>query len=1739
MSYKKRIKKIGKVLLYILGSVLLLLCLFIGFINLPVGKRIVRDKVQDFLQKKLQSKVEIGSIDYSLPKWITINNIYVEDQHKDTLLFGEKIAVDISMFKLISGNTDIQKVLLKNIVAKINRAQNDSSFNFQFIVDAFAGNKPANKVDKDTAALKITLDRLLLDHVTLQFRDKNAGNDFDAAITNLDVSLSKFQPDRLNFKVKDLTASGVNFFMNAYKGNTTDTAKVESGTAPSPYSLFVTANNFNIRDVNVKTTNKSSGLLYSNNVTHLQLKDVLFDLAKTTASAGKLLLDSSAIQFNMPKTDSVIVKDSTTATATMPWKINVKELALKNNHIKFDNTILAKTEGLDFNHLNIAALSANIADLHYSVNKTAALVTQLHFKDTSGFALDTVHVNFLMTDSILSAKELYVKTPQTLIQNFLELKFDSLAGITTNPRNSSLNAIFKNTSIAFNDLYMLVPALKKSLPPEQFANNLLNLNTELRGSLAQLYLPYFRLTGFTGSSVTARGTVYNLTDAEKLAYDIYIDQSNFLKADLLKFIPKEKQASLEQLPAIINLSGHFTGNKNNLTADLLTSGKGFLVNGRFNLQNISDPAKLKYDLAVRNISADKSFILGLIPEGKLPPDINLPEKISMAGTLKGNTKNFVADLKLNDSYGAMTVKGYINNATDPKMANYNILFTTNKYAIGKLLRRDTILGTVTGRFTAKGKGLDYKTMRSTITASVKQLEYNKYNYQNANVFAVLNAGMIDSKGSINDNSVKLNYDIKANVQNEYPTLKGFIRVDTVQLQKLNLNTDTLNFSLTANIDANNLRPRNLDLKTIIDSIRMQLGNQSVNIDSLSLIGTSADGKDSINFKAPFANLYAAGAFDYDKVGNALANYINRYYNISDSLTKGNIPAQDVKFGGTIKYHPLITQFEPGLKTFEEINLKGNFASADTDSALNFNISMPYIVYQNNSLRNGNINVGSKNERLNYTVNFDTLNYSTKTFYGTKINGAAANDSVSFNVRTQDKKQKDWFGLKAAVYSKDKVTSFRLSDSLLLNYEKWTVAPDNYIKTSAAGLIIHNFSIGSDTSKIFISSRQEVANSPIDISIDNFRLKSISSFISSDTLFATGIMDAKMEVTDLEKQLPAFTGNATISDLAIMQQPVGTISFTAQKQSENNINATLALSGNGNDITAKGDYFLNDEQRQFDITGDVKKLNIASLQGFTSGNLKNATGNLHGNFNASGKFADPRWKGELNFDTTKFTVAQLGTPFKIDNQKISFDYPAISLKDFIIKDSLNHQLKIDGTIAGNQAKTYDLNVDINTNDFILMNAPKAINNRFYGFASVDANISVTGNSLSPQIEGDIYVNEKSDVTIVIPERNYSKDEGKTVVRFIDRDTFDINPPVVPFTEEKEVTTGFAKYLNYNLNIEVNKNAKLGIIIDPVTGDEIQVQGTAQLNAGVDPGGNIILAGNYELSKGYYIFNYQFLQRKFDLVEGSSITFAGDPLTARLNVTAAYTVNTSSKDLIGNEVGTVDPVLANSFNQKIPFKVMLYITGAINKPIIKFDILSPETGIMSSELKTTIDNKLVQIRGDEAATNKQVFSLLLLSRFTGEQSSDFFKGNGNDFSDIARQSVSQFLSGALNEIAGNLLKGVDIDLNLNSYRDFNNGGNAQRTDLNVALSKSFLDDKLIVSIGKNFGVEGQDAATRGNDNFIPDVTVAYKLTKDGKYLLRAYRKNQFEVVMDGYVVETGLGFVVTMDYEKFRELFGKKK
>lgn len=1747
---KQVLRKVGKGFLYLLIGVLSLVLVLLIFINTGWGKKVVRNQVVNYLEKKLKTKVSIASIDYSLPEWIELNNIYVEDQKKDTLLFGERLKVNISMFKLLKGNTDIQKVDLQNIFINLKRPENDTAFNYEFIVNAFSGNKSTTG-DPDTSEMKISLDEIVLNKVVFKLNDQPGGNLFVASIQKLNTTFNKFQPDRLNFGIDHFDADSVYYYMRTTKASVPDTTDLivvtDSAKKTPTYGLYINANRFAVKNAKVDIANTVNGMIYNNNLRELKLTKVLFNMEQSIATADSLLLDNGTIQFKsaIASKDSVLVKAVSADTAkAAPWLIKANKINFNNIAAKFDDSNAPVKEGFDPAHLDVRNINVGIDAFLFAADTTRAYVSQLAMQENnSGLQLDTAHVNFTFTNNMLLADQLYIKTPNSLIQNAVSLSYDSLAGITINPQNSLLKAELVNSSIAFNDLYVLLPTLKNSFKPEQFANKKVNFNTEIRGNLQRVYLPFLQINGLDGSSLSARGTLYNLTDAKRFSYDLYIDQSSILKSDLLKFIPPENQAQLAQLPDMISLRGRFNGSTNNIAAEISTATPDLSFTGRIALNNLQDPKKLQYDLSINSASVGKKTILGFIPSGKLPPNIQIPDRINASGKFKGTANGFDADMKLATSLGNMTVKGYLQNFADPNKAKYDIALGTAGFNLGKFISQDSIIGNISGNFKAKGTGFDIKTMNSKILADVNAFEYNKYTYRKANIIADLNDGNINSNGTINDSNLVLQYQLAVNTQSKYPSLAGFIDVDTARMQAMNLMKDTLNFSMHADLKANNTTPGALDVMAVIDSIRMQTAQGIFNLDTISLAGITENGVDDIKLNAPFAYAHARGGFDYDQVGQSMINYINNYYPIAPKQTNPPAKEQQMEFEAAVADHPLVKAFVPGLLQYDSIKIKGNYASANTDSALNVSASIPLVQYGDFRISKGIMDINSKEGRLNYAMKVDTVQNAALKFFGTTVSGAAAKDSISFLATTQDEKAKEWFAVSADMFQKDETFNFRLKDTLLLNYEDWSVAKDNFISYGPQGLIVNNFLIQSDTASIAAKSQQPVPNSPVDIKIDNFNLQSISSLISGDTLFASGILDANVLLSELNKSFPAFTGTASINNLVVMLQPVGNIRGSAQKQGDDLISGKVDLTGNGNDVQLSGNYYLTDHTDQFNADLVMNRLNVATLQGFSAGQLKNSRGNINGQIKLNGKFDKPVWNGAINFDTTQFTLTAFGTPYKINNQKIVFNYPTIQFNNFTIKDSINHDLSINGTIQSRSMTEYDINLGIKADDFIVMNARRAIDNELYGFASVDANMQVRGTSEAPSLEGTVRLNDKSDVTLVLPQANYQKDEGLGVVKFIDRDTFDIYKPPVQFVETKRTQAAFGQYLNYNFNIEVSKKATFTIIIDPTTGDEIEVQGDASLNAGVDPGGNLVLSGNYELEKGHYNFSYQFLSRKFDLQKGSSIQFAGNPMDARVDITASYTVETDSRSLLGSEITSTNTI-SNLLNQKVPYNVVMNLSGVLSRPTIKFNITLPDgTANVNSELKNTIDGKLAQLANDEAAMNKQVFSLLLFNRFAGEQSSDFFKGNGTSFSDIARQSVSQFLSTALDNIAGDLIKGVDIDLALNSYEQFSTTGSQQRTDINLALSKKFMNDRLTITVGKAFGLQGQDAESKANaasgSQYIPDFSAEYQLSKDGRYKIRGYRKNAYEAILDGFVIESGVSFIVTLDYEKFKELFQKKK
>ncbi|HRN57607.1 MAG TPA: translocation/assembly module TamB domain-containing protein, partial [Agriterribacter sp.] len=510
---------------------------------------------------------------------------------------------------------------------------------------------------------------------------------------------------------------------------------------------------------------------------------------------------------------------------------------------------------------------------------------------------------------------------------------------------------------------------------------------------------------------------------------------------------------------------------------------------------------------------------------------------------------------------------------------------------------------------------------------------------------------------------------------------------------------------------------------------------------------------------------------------------------------------------------------------------------------------------------------------------------------------------------------------------------------------------------------------------------------MEIGFSNFSIATLTGFVQPDSTLADGTLNGKITVSNLTQQ-PVFVGDLSINELSIKKDTIGNVKMLVNNKVADTYNADVTITGNDNDVQLSGNYYANN--KAIDLSLNIRKLPLTTAQAFSAGALRDASGFINGAFKITGTTDQPAVNGELLFNKTAFNLSMLNNIFAIDQEKLSVTSQGIVFDRFEIRDSASNALILDGTAATGNFLNYNFDLTIRADNFRALNSTKKDNKLFYGQLYFNTNLTVKGTETAPVIDGSLKVNEKTKMTIVLPQNEPGVADREGIVVFVDKDAPQNDSLFLASYDS--LNTSSLQGMDVSVNIEIDKAADFTLVVDEGNGDFLNVRGDAQLSAGVDPG-KITLAGTYEMEEGSYDLTFNFLHRKFDIVKGSKITWEGEPTDANVDITAKYTANTAPLDLVKNQLGEdVSSAQRNTYLQKLPFDVMLTMTGKLLKPNISFDIILPDNknyGV-SNDILANVRTKLDILRQEEAEMNKQVFALLLLNRFVAE---DPFSSSGN--------------------------------------------------------------------------------------------------------------------------------------------------
>ena len=1686
-------------LLGLLAFLLLLVIVVVVVLQLPAGQDFVARRAESYLRDKLHTEVRIAKFRTDFRHAINLDGVYLEDQKRDTLLSVGHLGVDLDIWALLHKQINVSDVELNNGRVRLTRTEPDSVNNYDFVLKAFID--PNAPKDTTASALKYDIGKARLTNIYFTQNDQITGSDIRAKIGEFTANMDAVNVDKSIYKVDNaaLHRAAISIVQ-------TKTAPQVDNPAPTkPLTVQFGLNHATLDSVAFTYKNSPAAQFISTTIGLADITAKNIDLRKERINLTKLTLKNTRFAYAqneaVPVAQRVVnpaeavrkLDEAAQKTTAQPlkWRVNLDQSDISGLDVAFDNfnkpQQKTRLPALDYNHLHFSDLVLNTRDFNFSANRTTAKVENLAGREQSGFKVDKWRANVVYDSVQIRLDSLDLVTPHTRIRRALAIGYESLAALGTVKKlpNLKITGDLREVRLGFRDILYLAPQLAGTSPFNTGPNQSVLLNGQIAGRVGDFTVRNFEFVGLRNTILKAR------------------------------------RGRIQGLP--------------------------------------NTDSRLYADLDIQQLSTSRADILSLAPKGSIPNNISIPPTLAVSGTFRGRptTLAFDTNLKLRSTYGNLAFSGKLGaaqaNGRQPLLGT----FAVGGFDFGKLLKDPTIgRVTATGRINATGDLKNPATLVGQVKANVLSARYNGYTYHGvaATVDLDRNRYLINASSK---NDPNLNLDLQAVVN-----LRD-ARNPTYEVTRLNLrgaNLTALGFytggdlrvqgNLVANLRGSNLNSLNGTFSG--QKIVIMRDNQAFPLDSLNGRIVQNANRTLAVITSDIANVKLDGNVHLGDIATELQQHLDRYFDVPGIRYVANSADRHFTYSLQLKDPKLATKLVPGLKQISPFTLAGDYSRQA--ARLTAVTSIPIIRYQNYRLDSLRLNVDSDPQKLDYALRLaQAAQDSTLQLRRPSAIGNIANNKVYSRVAILgDSANRERLALAGTLSTrmqgKGVVYEFVAALKQVINYQDWTAGPNNYVRYYPSGAVVADgLNLTNGRSSLALQSQNPaVPTSPLGVTFINFELAELARIVQQQDSLVAGTLNGTARIDNLGTKRQAFTADATVKNLVLQKALIGDIALRATNPSPNhydvdarlNGGAAGTLGGAGNDVQVRGTYVAN-STTPLNFTADVNRLNLKFVEPFSVGQVRQASGYIHGQLTITGAVATPQVRGTLTTSADAgFVVPKLGAPYRLPNQDLTFDEKGIAFNNFTVLDSASNKAVVNGYLLTRDFVNYAFDMRATTNHFLAVKSTRANNELFYGRLVLDSESRLTGPVSLIKVDTHVTVANGSNLTVESPSATPTTQERAGIVEFIDKSA----PLDTMLARKLALDTVKLAATGYDITavVTITDRTPFTIVIDPVSGDNLRVRAAGTLNTNVAPDGTITLSGRLDVTRGqYHLSLYDLAQRDFIIRRGSSITWDGDPYNAALDITAVYKVKAAPAELLAGQ-GIDDPTSNTISRNRLPFNVLLSVTDQLSKPTIGFDITLPEN--QRGALNGQVEAKLAQLRqpNQTSELSKQVFSLLILGRFVAQNPFQTSSGEGLVATQL-RGSASAVLTDQLTNLTDKYLSGLGLDLGVTNQADYSTGEARSRTDLNVAVRRQLLNNRLTVRVGTDIALSGNSGtqATQGQSspsNFAGDVSIEYTVLADGRLRVRVFRQNSYEDI-DGPIIRTGAALVFQRDYQDLKELFSK--
>lgn len=1205
--------------------------------------------------------------------------------------------------------------------------------------------------------------------------------------------------------------------------------------------------------------------------------------------------------------------------------------------------------------------------------------------------------------------------------------------------------------------------------------------------------------------------------------------------DIMYFAPKLTKTAVlyKYREQPIYVSGHIYDRIRKIKGKkLVLETQSTLFKGDIDMRGLPDFLSTRIDFNVDFLKTNMSDIRSILPDNiKIPNQFDKLGTITFSGRFSGFPRDFVADGKLNTAIG--------NARSDLKMtlqnpAQYKGDLAVENFDMGEWLDNKKMFGQLSFTSTIEGQGLNVNDLLVDISSNVQQIEVNGYNYTDIKVNGSFDKKEFLGELLVNDNNLQMAFEGDVNLNEAIPTYKFNAQVDNIHLQNLML-LKRSKFPQDIQVQGNaiiNLQGSNIDNiagTAFLRDVVFTRGNNNIAVDSLQLTSNIADNARFLTLNSDILDANFVGDFRFTDLPNAFKNYMHHFFPHNFNAGK-MVQNQIIDFEIYLNNPTLVTKmFAPKIGGLQEGSIIGNINTAT--NAMEIETNVIQFAVDKTILQDITITASSNSESLLFDAYIDTLLLSAKQkIPNVALNGMVNNDSVDFRLSLATDSSLNSIMLDGLLtLTSDTLQLYFDTTQLKVNNKVWQAESGLFTYLNPNYFKIEDLVLTQADQIIRVGSMpSEEYNNFTGIFLTNVILEDFNQIPAIKNLGLKANIKGNVQIKDLfGKQI--IDANINARNFHFLNKYLGTaIASATKKKNEQDLIIDAKIKNDVYNLLVDGTYTFPQKKGSdgfLDINLDIGRAQVDFIEAFLSDMVSNTQGYANGNVRIYGDLPDINFNGALDIFEAQTTVEFLQTTYFFDKQRVGFDDKLINFDGISITDRNENKANVNGFINLGNFKDLTLNLSMTTDNFLFLDTKYNDNESFYGTAYGGGLVTFKG----PVDKIQMYINAKSNkgTSLKVPISSDSDYSGNNIYNFI-------NTGNETDIEDDLSFSGF----KIDFDLDLTPDAELQLIFDLQAGDIITSRGSGDIQMQINTIGDFTfdMYGNYIIEQGSYLFTMQNLFNKYFTVEpGGTVTFAGDPYNAILDIEAIYSLETSRESFFDeNELELL--ATDTELKRRVPINVYLALTGILQNPTIGFKIRQ-QNETSSSRVDNLTRTKLEGLeRNNQNELNKQVFGLLVLNSFMPPEriALDIQSGLGTTVSEL----LSNYLSSYLNQAIGNVIEDSELNVNWRNYNtESEDLANENRNEFEVVFTKRLFNDRLSIDIGGNVDVGNTTRATDSNVALAGDFVVEYRITADGRVTVRAFSKSEYDI-FSGDFSKLGGSIYLSREFDSLKELFGLK-